>query len=33
MAWPGGGNIFAFDWEARRLITDWQSFEDFSPIG
>ena len=33
MAWPGGGNVFAFDWEARRLITDWQSFEDFSPIG
>jgi broad specificity phosphatase PhoE len=32
MAWPGGGNIFAFDWEARRLITDWQSFEDFSPV-
>jgi broad specificity phosphatase PhoE len=31
MAWPGGGNIFAFDWAARRLVADWQSFEDFAP--
>ena len=33
MAWPGGGNVFAFDWAARTLIPDWQSFEDFTPIG
>lgn len=32
IAWPGGGNVFAFDWAARRLVTDWQSFEDFAPI-
>lgn len=29
-AWPGGGNVFAFDWTARRLLTDWLSFEDFT---
>jgi len=32
MAWPGGGNVFAFDWTARTLVCDWQSFEDFAPI-
>jgi broad specificity phosphatase PhoE len=32
MAWPGGGNVFTFDWAARTLIRDWQSFEDFTPI-
>ena len=32
MAWPGGGNVFAFDWAGRKLIRDWQSFEDFTPI-
>jgi broad specificity phosphatase PhoE len=32
MAWPGGGNVFAFDWQTRTLIRDCQSFEDFSPI-
>jgi broad specificity phosphatase PhoE len=32
MAWPGGGNVFAFDWAARTLVRDWQTFEDFAPI-
>jgi broad specificity phosphatase PhoE len=32
MAWPGGGNVFAFDWARRTLVRDWQSFEDFDPI-
>ena len=32
MAWPGGGNVFAFDWASRTLVRDWQSFEDFTPI-
>ena len=32
MAWPGGGNVFAFDWARRTLVADWQSFEDFTSI-
>ena len=31
MAWPGGSNVFAFDWASRSLIRDWQSFKDFTP--
>lgn len=29
MAAKGGGNIFAFDWDARQLKTDWVALEDW----
>jgi broad specificity phosphatase PhoE len=32
MAAPGGGNCFAFDLQTDRLLSDWQSFEDFGGL-
>jgi hypothetical protein len=26
---PGGGNLFAFDWTEKRLVSDWVALEDW----
>jgi len=31
-AWKGGGNVFAFSLEPRRLVDDWVAMEDFAGL-